>query len=303
VCAASARRVRELSFVSVLMTNSRSSPAWRPWLIALLPGAVLSLFFGLPNALLLTISFLKSDAQQLTGELTLENYAFLFTERVYLQALLRTFAVGVSVGILDVVLAFPLAYFLVRTSSRWKGVLIALSFAPLLASVVVRTYGWYIVLNRFGIANDLLLWFGITSERLPLMPSTGAIIVGLAHALLPYTVLTLMGSIGGINPSLERAAMSLGANRRRTFFEVVLPLCLPGLIGGFILSFSIAISAYATPAILGGPATLVMATAIYSFMTQLLDWSIGAALAVVMMASSLTLFFIAARLGARISAI
>ena len=294
---------RELSIVSLLMTNSRSYSAWRPWRLASLPGAVLFVFFGLPNALLLTISFLKSDAQQLTGEVTLENYAFLFTERVYLQALLRTFAVGVSVGILDVVLAFPLAYFLVRTSSRWKGVLIALSFAPLLASVVVRTYGWYIVLNRFGIANDLLLWFGITSERLPLMPSTGAIIVGLAHALLPYTVLTLMGSIGGINPSLERAAMSLGANRRRTFFEVVLPLCLPGLVGGFILSFSIAISAYATPAILGGPATLVMATAIYSFMTQLLDWSIGAALAVVMMASSLILFFLAARLGARTSAI
>jgi putative spermidine/putrescine transport system permease protein len=112
-----------------------------------------------------------------------------------------------------------------------------------------------------------------------------------------------MGSIGGINPSLELAAMSLGANRRRTFLEVVLPLCLPGLIGGFILSFSIAISAYATPAILGGPATLVMATAIYSFMTQLLDWSIGAALAVVMTVSSLTLFFIAARFGARTSAI
>jgi putative spermidine/putrescine transport system permease protein len=285
------------------MTNSPSHSPGRPWLIALVPGAVLFLFFGLPNALLLTISFLKSDAQQLTGELTLDNYEFLFTERVYLQALLRTFVVGVSVGILDVVVAFPLAYFLVRTTSRWKGLLIALSFAPLLASVVVRTYGWYIVLNRFGIANDLLLWFGITSERLPLMPSTGAIIVGLAHALLPYTVLTLMGSIGGINPSLELAAMSLGANRRRTFFEVVLPLCLPGLIGGFILSFSIAISAYATPAILGGPATLVMATAIYSFMTQLLDWSIGAALAVVMTVSSLTLFFIAARFGARTSAI
>jgi putative spermidine/putrescine transport system permease protein len=285
------------------MTNSPSHSPGRPWLIALAPGAVLFLFFGLPNALLLTISFLKSDAQQLTGELTLDNYAFLFTERVYLHALLRTFVVGLSVGTLDVVLAFPLAYFLVRTTSRWKGLLIALSFAPLLASVVVRTYGWYIVLNRFGIANDLLLWFGITSERLPLMPSTGAIIVGLAHALLPYTVLTLMGSIGGINPSLERAAMSLGANRSRTFFEVVLPLCLPGLIGGFILSFSIAISAYATPAILGGPATLVMATAIYSFMTQLLDWSIGAALAVVMTVSSLTLFFIAARFGARTSAI
>jgi putative spermidine/putrescine transport system permease protein len=285
------------------MTNSPSLPTGRPWLIALLPGAFLFLFFGLPNALLLTISFLKSEAQQLTGELTLDNYRFLFAERVYLQALVRTFVVGVSVGLIDVILAFPLAYFLVRTSSRWRGLLIALSFTPLLASVVVRTYGWYIVLNRFGIANDLLLWLGLTSERLPLMPSTGAIIVGLAHALLPYAILTLMGSIGGINPSLELAAMSLGANRRRTFLHVVLPLCLPGLIGGFILSFSIAISAYATPAILGGPATLVMATAIYSFMTQLLDWSIGAALAVVMTVSSLALFFLAARFGARTSTI
>lgn len=265
--------------------------------------ALLLVFFVIPNALLLSTSFLRSEAQQLTGELTLENYTFLFTRPIYIGAFVRTFVVGASVGLLCVLLGYPLAYFLVRTKSRWKGVLIALSLAPLLASVVVRTYGWYIVLNRFGIANDLLLWFGITSQRLPLMPSTGAIIVGLAHALLPYTVLTLMGSIGGINPSLELAAMSLGANRRRTFLEVVLPLCLPGLIGGFILSFSVAISAYATPAILGGPATLVMATAIYSFMTQLLDWSIGAALAVVMTVSSLTLFFIAARFGARTFAI
>jgi putative spermidine/putrescine transport system permease protein len=284
------------------MTNSPSSPG-RPWLIALLPGAFLFMFFGLPNALLLTISFLKSEAQELTGELTLDNYTFLFGERVYRQALLRTFVVGLAVGLIDIILAFPLAYFLVRTSSRWRGLLIALSFTPLLASVVVRTYGWYIVLNRFGVANDLLLWLGVTSDRIAFMPSTGAIIVGLAHALLPYTILTLMGSIGGINPSLELAAMSLGANRRQTFFRIVLPLCLPGLIGGFILSFSIAISAYATPAILGGPATLVMATAIYSFMTQLLDWSIGAALAVIMTVSTLALLFIAARFGARTATI
>ena len=120
------------------------------------------------------------------------------------------------------------------------------------------------------------------------MPSTGAIVIGLAHALLPYTVLTIMGSLNGINPNLEQAAMSLGANRTR-FLHVVLPLSLPGIAGGFILAFSIAISAYATPAILGGPATQVMATAIYGFMTQLLDWSIGAALAVVLIVSSLPL--------------
>ena len=122
-----------------------------------------------------------------------------------------------------------------RTRSRWKGLLIALSLAPLLASVVVRTYGWYIILNRFGVANDALLGLGIIDERIAFMPSTGAIIIGLAHALLPYAVLTIMGSLNGINPNLESAAMSLGANRTRTFFHVVLPLSLPGIAGGFIL--------------------------------------------------------------------
>src|SRR3954452_18708767 len=269
-----------------------------PWLLVAAPLAVLLLFFALPNALLLSASFVKSEAQQLTNELTLENYQFLFTRPLYIWAFIRTFIVGVSVGLIDVVLGYPLAYFLVRTRSRWKGVLIALSLAPLLASVVVRTYGWYIILNRFGVANDVLLGLGVIDERIPFMPSTGAIIVGLAHALLPYTVLSIMGSLQGINPNLEAAAMSLGANRTRTFFDVVLPLCLPGIAGGFLLVFSIAISAYATPAILGGPATQVAATAIYNFIIQLLDWSLGAALAVILIVSSLLLLYAAARLGA-----
>ena len=277
----------------------RRDPVPAHWMLVAVPAAVLLVFFVLPNALLLSASFLKTEAQQLTNEPTLDNYRFLLTRPLYLQVFLRTFIVGVSVGLLDVALGFPLAYFLVRTRSRWKGVLIALSLAPLLASVVVRTYGWYIILNRFGVANDALLAFGLLDERIAFMPSTGAIVVGLAHALLPYTVLTIMSSLNGINPNLESAAMSLGATRTRTFFEVVLPLSLPGIAGGFVLVFSIAISAYATPAILGGPATQVAATAIYNFIIQLLDWSLGAALAVILIVSSLALLYAASRLGSR----
>ena len=274
-----------------------------PWLLVAAPMLVLLVFFALPNALLLSTSFLKSEAQQLTDELTFENYTFLATRWLYIWAFIRTFIVGFGVGLIDVVLGYPLAYFLVRTRSRWKGLLIALSLAPLLASVIVRTYGWYIILNRFGVANDMLLGLGMIDERIAFMPSTGAIMIGLAHALLPYAVLTIMSSLNGINPNLELAAMSLGASRTRTFFSIVLPLSLPGIAGGFILSFSIAISAYATPAILGGPATQVMATAIYQFMTQLLDWSIGAALAVILIVCSLLLLYAAARVGAKQSAL
>ena len=274
-----------------------------PWLLIAVPAAVLLVFFVLPNALLLSASFLKTEAQQLTNQPTLDNYKFLLTRPLYLEVMLRTLVVGLCVGALDVLLGFPLAYFLVRTKSRWKGLLIALSLAPLLASVIVRTYGWYIILNRFGVVNVALLGLGVMAERIAFMPSTGAIVVGLAHALLPYAVLTIMGSLGGINPNLEKAAMSLGANRTRTFLSVVLPLSIPGVVGGFILVFSIAISAYATPAILGGPATQVAATAIYNFMINLLDWSAGAALAVILIVSSLLLLYAAARMGAKRAAL
>src|SRR3712207_1861523 len=182
------------------------------------------------NALLLTVSFLKSEAQLLTDELTLENYGFVLSRRLYLEAIVRTFAIGIAVGLIDILLAYPLAYFLVRTTSRWKGLLIALSLAPLLASVVVRTYGWYVILNRFGVANDVLLALGLIGDRIPFMPSSGAITIGLAHALLPYAVLTVMGGLDAIHPNLERAAMSLGASRLRTFLAVTLPLSMPGVI-------------------------------------------------------------------------
>jgi putative spermidine/putrescine transport system permease protein len=281
------------------MRTPSLNPVAPHWLLAGIPALFLILFFALPNALLLTVSFLKSEAQLLTDEVTLDNYSFVLSRRLYLEAIVRTFAIGMAVGLIDILLAYPLAYFLVRTTSRWKGLLIALSLAPLLASVVVRTYGWYVILNRFGVANDVLLALGVIADRIPFMPSSGAITIGLAHALLPYAVLTVMGGLDAIHPNLERAAMSLGASRLRTFLTVTLPLSMPGVVGGFLLCFSIAISAYATPAILGGPATQVLATAIYGFMTQLLDWSVGAALAVILVVSSLALLYLASRLGAR----
>ncbi|MBI3709645.1 MAG: ABC transporter permease [Proteobacteria bacterium] len=267
------------------------------------PALFLIVFFALPNAYLLSASFQVSEAQQLTDTLTLDNYRLLFTRPFYLNTILRTFVIGGSVGLIVVVLAYPLAYFLVRTSSRWKGLLIALSLAPLLASVIVRTYGWYVILSREGLVNNLLRALDVIGEPLRLLPSSWAITIGLAHALLPYGVLTIMSSLNGINPSLERAAMGLGANRLRTFLSVVLPLSFPGVAGGFLLAFSIAISAYATPAILGGPSTEVMATQIRNLMVSLLDWSLGSAFGVVLIVSSLAILLATAALGAKRSAL
>ena len=278
---------------------SRAPIAWRPILLVGVPATFLLFCFVLPNAFLLASSAFKSESQILTNQLTTENYGFLLGRAVYRGAILRTFLIGALVGLLVVVLSYPLAFFLARTRSRWKGALIALSLSPLLASVVVRTYGWWVLLNREGAVNDLLRATGITSQSLPLMPSVGAIVIGLTHSLLPYGVLTILSSLTSVNPSFENAAMSLGANRVRTFFEVTLPLSLPGIVGAFVIAFTLSISAYATPAILGGPSTATMATLIYDFMTSLADWALGSAMGALLIVSSMVLLVIGSVLGSK----
>ncbi|GAB4183577.1 MAG: ABC transporter permease [Thalassobaculales bacterium] len=263
------------------------------------PFAFLLAFFVLPTGFLMSAGFLESDGMMPTGAWTLDNFRTLLTRPLYYNAIIRTFVVGLATGALVVVLAFPLAYFLVRTTSRWRNLLIALSLAPLLASVIVRTYGWWVVLNREGALNTLFLATGLTDRPLVMLPSTAAIVVGLAHALLPYGVLTIMTALNGLPPNLERAAMGLGASRTRTFLAVTLPLSMPGIIGGFLLSFAIAISAYATPAILGGPATEVMATLIRNFMVVLLDWALGSALGAILLVSAIALLILTSALGGR----
>jgi putative spermidine/putrescine transport system permease protein len=270
-----------------------------PYLLIAIPTCSLLAFFVIPSAVLLSMSVVESEDTIPTGALTLDNYATLLSNRLYLGAILRSFTVGLSTGAIVVVLAYPLAYFLVRTTSRWKNLLIAASLAPLLASVIVRTYGWWVILNREGAVNVALRSLGIIDAPLIMLPSTFAIVAGLAHALLPYGILTIMASLNSLNPSLERAAMSLGAGRARTFLSVTLPLSAPGIAGGFLLTFAIAMSAYATPAILGGPATEVMATMIRRFMLDLLDWSLGSAMGAILLVSAMLLLLLTSALGGR----
>lgn len=269
-----------------------------PLALVALPGLFLLLAFVLPNAVLFSASLLKSQAQVLTDEVTLDNFRALAARPVYVQAILRTFIIGATVGVLVAVISYPLAFFLARTDTRWRAALIALSLSPLLASVVVRTYGWWVLLNREGALNDFLRILGM-ADRPQWLPSSGAIVLGLTHSLLPYGVITIMTALNTVNPQLERAAMSLGASRTRTFLAVTLPLSAPGVAAAFLLAFTLAISAYATPQILGGASTPVMATQIYNLMTTVLDWSLGSAFSVVLVVSAVLLMLLGTMLTSR----
>jgi putative spermidine/putrescine transport system permease protein len=274
-----------------------------PIALVAIPALFLLFAFVIPNAFLLSAGFYKSDAQVLTNQLTLENYQLLLGRPLYRNMIYRSFWIGGLVGLLVVTLAYPLAFLLARTTSRWKGLLIALTFSPLLASVVVRTYGWWVLLNADGAFNRFLLALGAIDTPISFLPSSGAIVLGLTHSLLPYGVLTILSSLHGLNPNLERAAASLGAGKVRVFLEVTLPLSWPGVLGGFFLAFALAISAYATPQILGGPATETMATMIYKFMVPMAEWSLGSALSTILVVSAVATLLVGGILGARRQAV
>jgi putative spermidine/putrescine transport system permease protein len=187
------------------------------------------------------------------------------------------------VAISVTVLGYPVAYFLARSRSRWRAVVFALALAPELAGVVLRTYGWLIILEDRGFINDALIHLGLIASPLPLSKNLFAVVVGLTHVVLPFGILSLTTSIQGIDPSLERAAQMLGASRLSVMRHIVLPLSVPGIVSSLLIAFTMAASAYATPALLGGARFKVLATMIYEQVLFYIDWPFAAVLAIALL--------------------
>jgi putative spermidine/putrescine transport system permease protein len=244
---------------------------------------LLVLWFFVPITILLLTSFYHYQGGQIVRQLTLDNYAKVFTNGFYLRMLARTVYLGAATGSLAVLLGYPVAYFLVRGRSRWRGVLTAVAFMPLLASVVVSTYAWLVLLGDQGLVNTVLRSTGIIHAPLRFVYNFTGVVIGLTHAVLPYAVLAIMAALQGIDPVLERAAMNLGASPVRTFLRVTLPLSLSGVAAGFLLAFAAAISAYVIPKILGGGFIATTGTEIYDQMVEQLNWPLGATIAVVVL--------------------
>lgn len=252
------------------------------------------LFFFLPTLFVVATSFFEYRNAQIIPAFTLQNYQKFLTDSYNVRIFLRTMQIAAGVGIASVVLGYPVAYFLVRSRSRWRGLIFVLVLMPLLASVVVRTYGWLVLLQDRGLINQILDVMGL--GPLGMMHTYTAIFIGLLHVLLPYSILSMMASLHSVHPSLEMAAANLGAGRLGTFRHVTLPLILPGMFTGFVLTFALALTAYATPRILGGTTSPVTATVIYDYMLFLLDWPFASAIAVIVLLVTAVLLYLLARI-------
>ena len=256
-----------------------------PLLGLVVPGLV-GLFFSfiLPLFVMLRMSFNTHGAGgQLIESFNLESYSNALTDPFYWKVIGNTLLLGFLCGLFAVLLSYPIALFLVRTTSRWKGVLLALAIAPLLTSAVARTFGWASILGDQGVINKFLLDLGLIDAPLRLVNNFLGTTIALIEILMPYAILAMLSGFGRINSALEEAAGSLGASKFKVFTRVTLPLSLPGVFTGFLLVFVLAVSSFVTPRLLGGGRVFVLATEVYNEATQLLNWPLASALSVILL--------------------
>lgn len=246
-----------------------------------------------PLALLARYSLNRFDPTQLmVTALTLQNYTRFVSDAFFLSVLGTTIRVSVIVTASCLILGIPMAWRLARTESRWKSAYVMAIVLPLFIGATTRTAGWMILFARGGMLDvTTRTVFGVESLRL--MNTELAVVVGIVSINLPFTILTLQAVFEGIDPRLEEAAASMGAAPVRSFQRVVLPLAMPGVLIAAALCFILAMNAFATPLLLGGPRFQMMAPLLYWEFSTNNDWPFAGVLAFVLMASTLALTLLA----------
>ena len=264
-----------------------------PWVVFLIVPIIvfLAVFFLIPYANMVYMSFLVKPAEgAYIKQFTLENYARALRDPFYWRILRNTFWYSLLTTAITLVLGYPLAYHIARAPKRWRGWLLVLLISPLLVSVIVRSFGWMILLGRVGLINQLVKSYG--GPELHLMYNAFGIIVGLVHVYLPFMALSIAGALQTISPDIERAARSLGATPWRAFWRITWRLSLPGVFAGTLLVFVLAVSSYVIPILLGANNVLVMPMVIVQMLLDAFNWPLGSALAMVLFGFTVLLLWL-----------
>jgi ABC-type spermidine/putrescine transport system permease subunit I len=247
---------------------------------------VMVVAFNVPLLYMLGLGFWSKSG------LTLAHYRDLASTPVYLQVLGNTFRVSVVATVANVLLGYPLAYWMRRLSPRWRIVAIALVVLPFWVSILVRTYAWIVVLGNAGILNRTLQWLGLTSGPVAFLYNELGVTIGMANVLLPFLVLPLYAAMIRIDDRLLLAGASLGASPRVIFWRIFFPLTLPALGAGTLLVFILCLGFYVTPAILGGGKVPMIASLLEILINQLPRWETASAVSTILLAATLAFFAI-----------
>lgn len=223
-------------------------------------------------------------------ELTLDNYRQI-AALYYVRLFGRTLQLSLVSTVICVVFGYPLAYVLARARPRMQTLGLFLLIMPLMVSTVIRLFGWIVILGRKGLINEALAALGLDPVRL--LYTDTAVVIGLVNIFMPFMVLPLMAAIERIPPNLEEAAQNLGANWYRMFAKTIVPLSLPGLISGCLLVYSLSLSAFVTPALLGSPRDRMVGQQIYDEVLVSFNWPIASALALALVLLTAGVMFFA----------
>jgi putative spermidine/putrescine transport system permease protein len=251
-------------------------------ILLLLPTLLVTIvFFVVPMTTVLVTSLTLNGAE--AAGYTLGNYVSIVTDDFYWEVMLRTFKISVLTTVGALLLGFPAALYVYFSESRWRQIFLVIVVSPLFISVIVRTYGWMVIFSPNGLIDAMLP----RGSGLRLLNTQTAIVLGLVHIYVPFMVLALNSSLLKVDKRLLTAAASLGASGWRSFRDVLLPLSIPGMQSGCVIVFASAMTAFATPMLLGGSSNKTMAYMIYQQNLLLGNWNMGAAVAFVLLAVTL----------------
>ena len=253
-------------------------------------------WLALPTVLALSVLFVAPMLWILVQSLRedgLQYYVKFLSDGFYRDILWTTVEVSLQTTFITLLIGYPTAYFMARTKSKLKNTMMIVIIFPFLVSAVVRSYGWMVILGNKGLLNQLLLAIGVIDTPLKILNTSKAVVIGLVHLLLPYMILSITGVIQGIDKNVEYAAYSLGARPLQTFWKVVLPLSFPGILAGCILVFTLSMTSYVTPKLLGGATFRMMSTMVFQEINVNFNWGLAAAISYILLFVILAILVVA----------
>ncbi|WP_238129876.1 spermidine/putrescine ABC transporter permease PotB [Vibrio cincinnatiensis] len=245
-------------------------------IIALIVGW-LALFVLVPNLMIIATSFLTRDESNLIDfTFTFDNYLRLM-DPLYAKVMLHSFYMAIVATLICLVVGYPFAYIVAKMPEKWRPIMLFLIIVPFWTNSLIRTYGLKVVLGTQGVLNKFLLGVGIIDAPLRIMYTEAAVMIGLVYILLPFMILPLYSAIEKLDNTYIEAARDLGANKLQTLIRVVLPLTMPGIIGGCLLVLLPALGMFYISDLLGGAKNLLIGNVIKSQVLNARDWPFGAA--------------------------
>ena len=277
---------------------------YRPVLLVLPVFILFLVFFIIPVASLFVISFDKpmTGVLQLQGEWTFKSFLRIWNRSLYFNAAVTSVTLAAMVSGITLIIGYPLAYVIAKTEHVGRNTfLMILVLCSMQLDMVIRIFGLMVLLGDNGLINGALIYYNIIEKPIGLMYNRLGVVIGLVQFSLPFMVLSLIGIIRGISPSVVEASRSLGASPQKTFWNIILPLSMPGILAGTLLVFAISISSYIVPALMGGWKVMVMPLHVYQQVAEMGKWQFGSAIAVVLFCTSLITVLIYQKIAIRIS--